>query len=187
MLVARATGLSSELDNFNAEPDAPPVHPTTSEGSTVMADLADAVERLARPLAEDGDLDVLDVVVKGTGPRQRVQVIVDRKGGVTLDACRQLAKALSKQLDTDDPTDDRYTLEVTSPGIDWPLSDQASFDRVEGRTVHVRLGQDGRQTGEVRGTVGPAGSDAVQITDSAGEAHTVAYDHILSAKQEVRW
>ena len=152
-----------------------------------MADLADTIDRLARPLAEDQGLAVIDVVVKGNSPRQRVQVIVDRKGGVTLDACRVVAKGLSRLLDDDDPTDGRYTLEVTSPGIDWPLEDQAAFDRVEGRVVTMRLGQDGQQTGEMQGTVGPAGPESVQITDDGGTQHAVAYDRILKATQVVPW
>lgn len=156
-----------------------------------MADLADTVRRLACPLAEDAGLDLVDVVVKGGsargGSRQRVQVVVDRKGGVDLGSCATLSRALARQLDDEDPVDSRYILEVTSPGTDWPLDDQRAFDRVEGRRVTAVLRVDEHRTEEVRGVVGRARPDIVELTADDGETHTVPYDRIVTATQELRW
>jgi ribosome maturation factor RimP len=147
--------------------DAPP---------SIIRDLADAA-------AQRHDVDVLDVEVKGQGARQLVRIVVDRKGGVSVGACQALSRDLSAALDERDPIGGRYTLEVTSPGTDWPLTDQRSFDRVEGRDVVIhRRGADDRVE-QVRGTVANAGADAVVLDDGT----TVAYREILKAAQALPW
>ena len=146
---------------------------------SIIRDLADAA-------AWRHDVDVLDVEVKGQGARQLVRVVVDRKGGVSVGACQQLSRDLSEALDERDPIGGRYTLEVTSPGTDWPLTDQRSFDRVEGRDVLIHRRADGDRVEQVRGTVVAADADAVTVDDGAGGA-TVAYREIVKAAQALPW
>jgi ribosome maturation factor RimP len=153
-----------------------------------MADLGDTVDRLARPLADDAGLDLVDVQVKGQGSRTKVQVIVDRKGGVDVGSCQQLSKALSRALDQEDPIAGRYTLEVTSPGTDHPLLDRRAFDRVEGRRVKAVLRADEADTTrEIIGTVTAATDDAAELTADDGTVHRVPYADLVTATQELRW
>lgn len=152
-----------------------------------MADSDTAVVRtLALRAAAEHDVEVVDVEHKGEGSRQLLRVTIDRKGGVPLEICQRLSRALSQALDEHDPVPGRYTLEVTSPGVDRPLTDAASFDRVEGRgvLVHVR-GADGRVE-QVRGTVARAGERAVEIDDGASR-RTVPYQDIVKAAQTLPW
>jgi ribosome maturation factor RimP len=168
-----------------------------------MADLADTVDALARPLALEADLELIEVLVKGEGARTRVRVVVDRKGGVDVGSCQKISKALSRSLDETDPVAAKYTLEVTSPGIDRVLDDQRSFDRIEGRLVRAVVREDGAApsgaadetaaesdrpaTTEVLGTVTTAGPDAVELTDADGEVHALPYHLIVKATQELPW
>ena len=150
-----------------------------------MADAAALVRAQAQPLAEDAGLDLVDVQVKGSGPRTLVRVIVDRKGGVDLATCQKMSRDLSARLDETDPIDNRYSLEVTSPGVDWPLRTQRDFDRIEGRTVLIRR-TDGDAGTEVTGTVAQADDDAVVVDSKSGSVR-VPYDEIASAKQTLPW
>ena len=145
-------------------------------------DVADRVRALALPLAEAAHADLIDVQVKGAGSRVHVRVVVDRKGGVDLATCQRLSQELSDALDADDPIEGRYVLEVSSPGVDRPLTDRASFDRVEGRLVEVHR----RDDRPVRGTVAAAEPDAV-VLDAGGEAVRVPYDDIVKATQALPW
>lgn len=151
-------------------------------GDTAGSPIRGLVEDEARRL----DVDVLAVEHKGEGSRQLVRVVVDRKGGVSLGTCQELSQALSQRLDEVDPIGGRYTLEVTSPGVDWPLTDQTAFDRVEGRSVliHRRVGSD--RVEQVRGEVLAAGADAVQVADG-DTIVSVAYDDIVKAAQALPW
>ena len=134
----------------------------------------------------DADLDLVDVQVRGEGARRLVRVIMDRKGGVDLGRCTEVSRALSARLDALDALDAGYTLEVTSPGIDAPLTGRRAFDRVEGRTVLVhRSGGDAGVT-QIRGTVRAAEADAV-VLDVDGAELRVPYDEIAKATQSLPW
>lgn len=152
------------------------------------ADETAQVAALARPLAEHGGVDLVDVQVKGTGGRRLVRVVVDRKGGIGLEECRDLSRALSDVLDAEDPLDGAYALEVTSPGVDHPLRDRAAFDRVEGRlvVVHRDAAAGAEAPAELRGTVTAAEEDAV-VLDVDGEAVRVRYTEIRKATQALPW
>ncbi len=151
-----------------------------------MADLQTTVTDLARPLADAADLELVAVEIKGEGARQRVRVVVDRKGGVDVGTCQQISRSLGRSLDALDPLTQRYTLEVTSPGTDRPLTDERSFGRVEGRLVKAVV-VDGEDEREVIGVVGAVGEQAVQLEDKDGTIHSVAYDQIIKARQELPW
>ena len=151
-----------------------------------MADPEERIRRLAAPLARDAGVDLVDVDVRGAGPRQLVRVTVDRKGGVSVDDCQRLSRQLSDALDSEDPIEHRYSLEVTSPGTDHPLADQAAFDRVEGRLVLVQHEAGDGRVLQTRGTVTAAGEQSVTV-DVDGTAVDVAYDDIVKATQALPW
>lgn len=148
-----------------------------------MADVADVVKSFAQPLADDAGLDLVDVEVKGSGPRTLVRVKVDRKGGVGLAQCQELSRNLSRALDDSDPIDNRYQLEVSSPGVNYPLRTQRDFDRVEGRQVVLRRRD---ETEELKGTVVQAAESEV-VLDAEGTRTAVAYADIDSATQALPW
>ncbi|HSK97679.1 MAG TPA: hypothetical protein VK891_13750 [Euzebyales bacterium] len=153
-----------------------------------MADSAPSVIRdMADRAARAEDVEVLAVEVKGQGARQLVRVVVDRKGGVDIAACQRVSQELSRGLDAADPIGGRYTLEVTSPGLDWPLEDRAAFDRVEGRDVLIhRRGDDGAVE-QVRGRVVRAADHTVELRGTDGDAIAIAYDDIVKAAQALPW
>jgi ribosome maturation factor RimP len=145
----------------------------------------DVVRALASPLAAERGLELVDVEIKGGGGKRLVRIIVDRKGGVALADCQEISSRLSEILDAEDPVAGRYSLEVTSPGVDRPLRDRATFDRVEGREVVVHRGGL-EQTTQIRGTVTAADEDAV-VLDVAGESVRIPYSEIHKAKQALPW
>lgn len=147
-----------------------------------MGGSEEALRRLAEALEAARGLDVLDVAVKGQGPRRLVRVTVDRKGGVDLASCQELSKQLSARLDEEDLLEGSYTLEVTSPGTSYPLEGRRAFERVEGRLVRVV-----RSEGpELRGEVRAADEDAVVI-DVDGDEVRVPYGEIAKATQALPW
>lgn len=143
---------------------------------------ADVIDDLVRPLTEQHDAVLLEVEVKGGGPRTRVRVVVDRKGGIDVGTCQKISKALARTMDEVDPLEGRYTLEVTSPGTDRRLADQQDFDMIEGRPVRILTFSEE----EVRGTVLAAHADGVEL-DADGGSVTVAYGEIRKATQELPW
>ncbi|WP_066911989.1 ribosome maturation factor RimP [Millisia brevis] len=122
----------------------------------------ETVAEAVRDLVDREGYDLEGVEVTATGSRRSIAVIIDRDGGVSLDALADLTRDISAQLDTDDPFgDSEYTLEVTTPGIDRPLTLPRHWRRALGRRVSVTLAG-----GEVLvGRVGaPSGADAADPT-----------------------
>lgn len=150
-----------------------------------------AVRTAALPLTDDEGLDLVDVQVKGSGRRTLVRVVVDRKGGVDLATMQDVARRLSDELDRLEESGrhvlpDGYRLEVSSPGVDHPLRDQAAFDRVTGRDVRVQRTQAEGDIEHVEGTVRSAGPEEVVLDTRQGEVR-VPYADIVKATQCLPW
>lgn len=149
-------------------------------------ELTERVRAVAAPLAADAGLDLVESSVRGQSPKRLVRVVVDRKGGVDLETCGALSRELEPRLDALTELDGAYALEVTSPGLDYPLRDRRAFDRVEGRLVLVHhRGEDGRVQ-QLRGTVQAAEAEEV-LLEVDGAPLRVRYDDIQKATQSLPW
>lgn len=110
-----------------------------------MADkkIPEIVFELANPLALSCGCFVDDVEFKKEGSDYVLRVIIDveddTNGGVSIDQCENVSRALSDVLDTKDPIPQAYMLEVTSPGIDRPLKRDKDFKRFMGRDIDIGL------------------------------------------------
>jgi ribosome maturation factor RimP len=107
-----------------------------------------ATARLAgwiEPVVEGAGYDLEELVVTPAGRRSVVRVVVDRDSGVTLDDIAEVSRAVSDVLDSNDDGMGRtpYVLEVTSPGVDRPLTEQRHWRRNTGRLVTVTVGAAG--------------------------------------------
>lgn len=151
-----------------------------------MSAVADRVERALAPVVAAEGFDLEAVEVQPAGRRRLVRVLVDRDGGVTLDHIAALTGVLSQALDDADAMGDQpYTLEVSSPGVDRPLTLPRHWRRNAGRLVRITP-VDG---GEISGRIGDSDDSAVTVlpTDMVGEPLTLAYDSIAVAHIEVEF
>ena len=109
------------------------------------------VRALVEPVVTALGLDLEDLDVQASGRRRRVSVVIDRDGGVDLDGIAAASRAVSDALDASDAMgDDPYTLEVTSPGIDRPLTLTRHWRRNIGRRVRVHLADGATLDGRIR-------------------------------------
>lgn len=143
----------------------------------------DRLVELIEPVAARAGLDLEDVTVAPAGKRRLLRVVVDRDGGVTLDDTSELSRALSDVLDASDAMGPgSYTLEVTSPGVDRPLTEQRHWRRATGRLVRAPL----RAGGEVTGRVVSADAEGVSI-DVDGTPRRFGYDELGRGKVQVEF
>lgn len=105
--------------------------------------VTDAVFKIAEPIALANDCFVDEVEFKKEGADYVLRIIVDVddscEGGVSIDQCESVSRALSDALDEADPISQAYMLEVSSPGIDRELKKDSHFERFMGRDVDVKL------------------------------------------------
>ena len=137
---------------------------------------------LTDPLSAVGlDLEAVDLTP--AGKRRLLRVAVDKDGGVTLDDIAEATKEVSRLLDESDVMGVQpYTLEVTSPGVDRPLTHARHWRRNEGRLVKVTLRDGGSVTGRI------TGSDETAATlDVDGTTQQVAYADVAKAKVQIEF
>jgi len=124
-----------------------------------MADIA-ALTKLIEPAAKAEGLDLVRVKMMGGTSDPTLQVMAERPDTrqLTLDDCARLSRRLSDVLDETDPIDGAYRLEVSSPGIDRPLTRLKDFDDWKGHEARIVLAEkrDGRKvfSGELAGAEG---------------------------------
>jgi ribosome maturation factor RimP len=99
-------------------------------------DVRSEVRQLAQPLAEEGGYELVDVEVSFPG-RRIIRVLLDRPGGVTVGDCAQFSRRLADCLDMNQTVTGSYELEVSSPGIERPITTLESVERFAGRRVAV--------------------------------------------------
>ena len=105
------------------------------------------------PVVDGAGYDLEELVVTPAGRRSVVRVVVDRDQGVTLDDIAEVSRAVSEVLDANDDGMGRpYVLEVTSPGVDRPLTERRHWQRNIGRLVTVTAGPAGG-TDEITGRI----------------------------------
>jgi ribosome maturation factor RimP len=150
-----------------------------------MAEQLQALQELAGPILESLGLTLYDLEVHGTS----VVVAVDRPDGVDLDALADATQALSRALDEVDPIAGRYTLEVTSPGLERRLRTPEHFSAAVGETVSVRTLPDTEGPRRVSGRLTTAGADGVDLVDVEGVDGPVhiAYADIERARTVFAW
>lgn len=95
------------------------------------------IRMLANEIAEFSGMELVHLEMRRESGGTVVRLFIDKEGGVTLDDCAHVSRQLSARLDAEDPIEGRYTLEVSSPGLDRPLSRDRDFERFAGQRVKV--------------------------------------------------
>jgi len=119
------------------------------------------------PAIEDLGFELVRVLVSGQR-RKKLQVMAEPRDGtaMTVEHCADISRAVSALLDVEDPINDAYVLEVSSPGIDRPLVKLADFERFKGFDARVELhtAADGRRRFSGR-LLGVDGTDVVMVVE----------------------
>jgi ribosome maturation factor RimP len=127
------------------------------------------LRELLEPVVVEAGYDLEDIEVTKAGRRSVIRVIVDSDHGVDLDEVADVSKAVSVVLDEADPTGEQpYVLEVTSPGVDRPLTEPRHWRRNVGRKV---------KAGAVEGRIREVTDDGVVIEDN-GQAETISFESL---------
>lgn len=143
----------------------------------------DHLMKLLEPVAEAQGLDLEDVKVTQAGKRRLLRVIVDRDGGVSLDDVAELSQVVSQVLDEDDSMGrGAYTLEVSSPGVDRPLTEPRHWRRAAKRLVKVDM----RDGSEVIGRVRSADDSGVELEVDGGERR-IDYQDLARGRVQVEF
>lgn len=146
----------------------------------------DSLVILLRPVVTAQGLDLEDVVVTQAGRRRQLRVVVDQDGGVGLDAVAAVSTAVAALLDDSDAMGGTpYVLEVTSPGVDRPLTQPRHWRRATGRKVKVATAEgtalEGRLVEVDDGGIG------VDVDERSGAVTRLGWDRVASGRVQVEF
>ena len=102
-------------------------------------DYEQKTEKLLLPIIEKNQFELVDVEYVKEGSNWYLRAYIDKQGGITVDDCEIVSRALSDLLDKEDFIADAYILEVSSPGLGRPLKKDKDFERSLGEEVEIRL------------------------------------------------
>ncbi|MGI8775511.1 MAG: ribosome maturation factor RimP [Actinomycetota bacterium] len=147
------------------------------------------VRDLAESITRRRSLRLWDVEMGGQPGRATVRILIDgEKEGIDLDTVAEVAEELSRALDLRDPIQGRYTLEVSSPGLERNLKSPEHFKSSVGKHVVVKTKE--KIVGDshrVEGVVSEALDDEVQLQAEAGHNVVIPYEAIKTARTVFEW
>ena len=120
-------------------------------------------EELVLPLAEKNGFELVDVEYVKEGSSWYLRAYIDKPGGITVDDCEIVSRALSDLLDENDFIEDSYILEVSSPGLGRPLKKEKDFIRSLGKEVEIRTYRPVNRQKEFTGVLKAFDKDSVTI------------------------
>lgn len=103
-------------------------------GNTVAA-----VWEIAEPIAKELGLSIWDIRFVKEGADWFLRIFIDKDGGISIEDCENMSRAIDKPLDEADPIEQSYCLEVSSPGVERDLTRDAHFEACLGEKIKVKL------------------------------------------------
>ena len=148
-----------------------------------MTDVA-GLERLIEPEIKSLGFDLVRVMMIGGASDPTLQVMAERPDTRQLDIadCEQISRRLSEILDLADPIEGSYRLEVSSPGIDRPLTRLKDFADWAGHEARITLREPRGGRKQFSGTLGGIHGETVKLQTKDGHDHELPFHDIASAK-----
>ncbi len=144
--------------------------------------LVTKVTALIEPIADDFHCELVDVDMNNGV----LKVIVDEPGGLNSQTLVEVTKAVSRMIDAEDPIPGRFTMEVTSPGVERPLKKPDHFRRSVGEQITVKTMPDVPGERRVDGELTSADEYGITIENET-ETRTLRYGEIRSARTIFDW
>ena len=102
-------------------------------------DYEERTEKLLQPIIDANNFEIVDIEYVKEGGNWFLRAYIDKEGGITIDDCELVSRALSELLDQEDFIPDSYILEVSSPGLGRQLKKEKDFIRSIGKEIEIKL------------------------------------------------
>ncbi|RMG66697.1 MAG: ribosome maturation factor RimP [Calditrichaeota bacterium] len=151
-----------------------------------MEELIQKTTELIRPLCEMRQIHLVEIQLRGEGRSRVLSVFVDTDTGITLQEITELTREISDLLDIHDLIPGRYRLEVSSPGVDRPLTELWQFKKNVGRHLKVEYWDDEGVPHTVRGVLAQVSPEAI-VLQSQKEEWRIPMQNIKKAKIQIKF
>lgn len=149
---------------------------------------AGRVRELVEEVIDASPIFLVDVEVRGSRGSRVVEIFVDSDEELNVDTLARISREVEVLLDVEDVISGRYSLNVSTPGLDRPLAMPRQYRKNVGRPlrVHYRK-EDGRGNTEAEGTLVGADDEAIDVEVSDADIRRIRFDEIMWAKVQLPW
>ncbi len=151
-------------------------------------EIASKIETIARRVAGSEGLEIVEVEVKGGGSQRLVRISIDKPAGVTHADCEFVSQQVGTILDVEDVVPGgRYTLEVSSPGVERKLLQPADYVRFQGKkaSIVLSLPVEGRRNWE--GKLAGFEEGAIALETQPGSTIHLPFEQVRKAHLKFEW
>jgi len=146
------------------------------------------VTEIAGRVGQSEGIEIVEARLLGGGTRRVLRIIIDKPGGVSHADCETVSQQVGTILDVEDVIPGgRYTLEVSSPGLDRPLTQPRDFERNLGKKVRVTLREPVDDQRQWEGAVAGVSGDLVTLEASPGKTIRFALHQVARANLKFDW
>ena len=144
------------------------------------------IQALVEPILAERGMELVELTCRPQGRQQVVRLLVDKVGGVTIANCAQINQQMSNALEATNLIEGSYTVEVSSPGLDRPLTTKRDFERALGEDLQMGVADPEGRVRDVSGMLLAVQHEAVVLKTPQGNV-TVPFLDIRTAKKAIRW
>ena len=144
-------------------------------------------EELLLPILAGHGFELVDVEFVKEGSSWYLRSYIDKPGGISIDDCETVSRALEKALDEEDFIAEAYVLEVSSPGLGRPLKKEKDYVRNEGREIDLRFYKSFEHEKELRGVLTSWTKDSVTIQTEYGRELEFQKKELALVREAFDW
>jgi len=150
-----------------------------------IMDLKNKIEQIITPIIDDRHLYLVELKIHGSFRNPRIELYADSEKGITLGECEQLTRIIRDELDMDGSFDQNYQLNVSSPGLDRPLTGDWEFQKNIGKTLKVKYAVD-EANRNIIGTLLKWDAEQIELETDSGTV-SIPRRQIIRAKIKLKW
>lgn len=147
--------------------------------------LEEKIKRITEPLLRSLGLELFEIQYSGSRRGGQLRIFIDKEEGIGVDDCMMVSRYLGPALDVGEVIQGKYTLEVSSPGLNRPLRHKADYQRFLGRRIRIKTYEKMSNQKNFVGQLKDFRDETVFLCLDQGEACQIALAKIASARLEV--
>ena len=154
--------------------------------SEKMQEIKEKIKSLLPPVLDQYQAFLIDIAVRNERGGKLLQVFLDTDIGVTIDQCAEISRSLASEIDRENFIETSYRLEVSSPGIDKPLTLLRQYRKNVGRRFKVTFERAGSRS-TIVGPLSALDDDLLTFAPDKGEPVSLRFSEIIESKEELPW
>jgi ribosome maturation factor RimP len=154
----------------------------------MQSSVASKVEEIAQRVAKSEGMEIVEVEVKGGGAHRFVRISIDKPEGVTHGDCELISQQVGTILDVEDVVPGgRYTLEVSSPGVERKLLQLRDYERFQGKKAKIVLKEPIGEKRTFEGSLAGVAGNEIALEIAPGHTVRLPYDQVQKAHLKFEW